>query len=142
MDQASVAGAACATRLQTPHATDANGTTIAVILTGANRNDITQLLTLVEASPPIRGVRGRPLRKPGRIYANRAYDYDKYRRPLHAAGTRLRFPDVVSLTVAASAKCAGWSNALTHGCVVFAVCVPGLQRTYFQSKRQTTFGPN
>jgi transposase len=31
-------------------------------------------------------MRGRPLRKPGRIYADRAYDHDRYRRPLHAAG--------------------------------------------------------
>jgi transposase len=67
-------------------AIDANGTPIAVILTGANRNDITQLLPLVEAIPPVRGVRGRPFRKPGRVYADRAYDHDKYRRPLHAAG--------------------------------------------------------
>ncbi|WP_310319903.1 IS5 family transposase [Paraburkholderia terricola] len=67
-------------------ATDANGTPLAIILTGANRNDITQLLPLVDAIPPVRGVRGRPLRKPGRIYADRAYDHDRYRRPLHAAG--------------------------------------------------------
>jgi len=67
-------------------ATDANGTPVAVILTGANRNDITQLLPLVETIPPIRGVRGTPLRKAGRIYANRGYDHDKYRRSLHAAG--------------------------------------------------------
>ncbi|WP_112188844.1 IS5 family transposase [Ralstonia sp. GX3-BWBA] len=67
-------------------ATDANGTPIAGILTGANRNGITQLLPLVEAIPAIRGCRGRPLRKPGRIDADRACDHDKYRRPLHAAG--------------------------------------------------------
>jgi hypothetical protein len=31
-----------------------------VTLTGGNRNDITQLIPLVEAVPPIRGRRGRP----------------------------------------------------------------------------------
>lgn len=57
-----------------------------MILTGANRNDVTQLLPLVEAIPPIRGKRGRPLSKPRLVQADRGYDHDKYRRPLHAAG--------------------------------------------------------
>ena len=43
---------------------EAQGIPLAVILTGANRNDITQLLPLVEAIPPIRGKRGRLLCKP------------------------------------------------------------------------------
>lgn len=45
-----------------------------MILTGANRNDVTQLLPLVDAIPPIRGTRGRPLRKPKVIYGDRGYD--------------------------------------------------------------------
>jgi transposase len=57
-----------------------------VILTGANRNDVTQLQALVEAIPPIRGKRGRPLSKPRIVQGDRGYDHDKYRRPLHAAG--------------------------------------------------------
>ncbi|WP_394144785.1 IS5 family transposase, partial [Burkholderia multivorans] len=64
-------------------ATDANGTPIAAILTGANRNDVTQLVPLIEAIVPIGGVRGRPLSRPGRVYADRGYDHDKYRRILH-----------------------------------------------------------
>ncbi|WP_371821517.1 transposase, partial [Burkholderia glumae] len=44
---------------------DANGVPLVAILTGANTNDVTQLLPLVDAIPPIRGVRGRPLQKPG-----------------------------------------------------------------------------
>jgi len=43
---------------------EANGVPVNTILTGANRNDVTQLLPLVNATAPIRGVRGRPLRKP------------------------------------------------------------------------------
>lgn len=54
-------------------------------MTGANRNDITQLIPLIEAIPPIRGRRGRPLQRPARVYADRGYDHDKYRRVLHAA---------------------------------------------------------
>lgn len=40
------------------------------------------------AIPPIRGLPGRPLSKPRIIQADRGYDYDKYRRPLHAQGIR------------------------------------------------------
>lgn len=49
---------------------------------------MTQLLPLVEAVPPIRGKRGRPLSKPRISQADRRYDHDKYRRPLHAQGIK------------------------------------------------------
>ncbi|WP_085963836.1 IS5 family transposase [Paraburkholderia phenoliruptrix] len=65
--------------------TEAQGIPLAVILTGANRNDVTQLQALVEAIPPIGGKRGRPLSKPRVVQGDRGYDRDKYRRPLHAA---------------------------------------------------------
>lgn len=55
---------------------------MAVILTGGNRNDVTQLLPLLDAIPPIRGLRGRPKRRPSRVFADRGYDHDKYRRLL------------------------------------------------------------
>lgn len=41
---------------------DGGGIPLAVRLTGDNRNDITQLIPLVEAIPPVRGRRGRPRR--------------------------------------------------------------------------------
>ncbi len=68
--------------------TEAQGIPLAVILTGANRNDVTQLLPLVEAIPPSRGKRGRPLFKPRVIQADRGCDHGKYRRPLHAQGIK------------------------------------------------------
>jgi transposase len=43
---------------------DANGAPVTVIPTGANRNDVAPLLPRVDAIPPIRGARERPLRKP------------------------------------------------------------------------------
>ena len=52
--------------------TDAGGVPLATRLTGANRHDVTQLLPLVEAIPPIGGVRGAPLRKPGSVMGDRA----------------------------------------------------------------------
>lgn len=57
-----------------------------MILTGANRHDVTQLLPLIEAIPPIRGKRGRPLRKPVIVQADRGYDYDVHREKLHRRG--------------------------------------------------------
>jgi hypothetical protein len=57
-----------------------------VTLTGGNRNDITQLIPLIDAVPPIRGRRGRPRRKPRELYADRGYDHDNYRRQLRERG--------------------------------------------------------
>jgi hypothetical protein len=42
-------------------------------LTGGNRNDITQMIPLLAAIPPVRGKRGRPRRRPKRLYGDRAY---------------------------------------------------------------------
>ncbi len=60
--------------------TDANGTPLSAILTGANRHDVTQLLPLVDGVPPVRGKRGRPQR----LYAGRAYDSREQRQALRA----------------------------------------------------------
>lgn len=42
-------------------------------------NDVTQLIPLIRAVPPIRGKRGPPLRRPKHLYADRGYDHDSYR---------------------------------------------------------------
>lgn len=65
-----------------------HGTPLAVTLTGGNRHDVTQLLPLLDAVPPIRGLRGRPRRKPRRLYADRGYDFGKYRRLLWKRGVK------------------------------------------------------
>ncbi|HMC47135.1 MAG TPA: IS5 family transposase [Caballeronia sp.] len=67
---------------------DANGVPISAILTGANRNDVTQLLPLVDAIAPIRGARGRPLQKPKVIYADHGYDSEPHRRKLRKRGIK------------------------------------------------------
>ena len=66
--------------------TDGAGIPLAVTLTGGNRHDVTQLLPLIEAIPPVRGRRGRPRRRPDSLYADRAYDYDIYRDQIRARG--------------------------------------------------------
>ena len=65
---------------------DAGGIPLAVTLTGGNRNDVTQLIPLVDAISPIRGRRGRPRRRPRELFADRGYDHDFYRRQLRARG--------------------------------------------------------
>jgi hypothetical protein len=56
----------------------------AVKLTGANRHDSTQLLSLVEAIPSIRGKAGAPLRKPPSVMGDRAYPSEPHRMKLSA----------------------------------------------------------
>ena len=67
---------------------DATGAPLAVSLTGGNRNDVTQLLPLIDGVEPVKGKRGRPRRRPERLLADRAYDHDKYRRELWARGVK------------------------------------------------------
>lgn len=55
-------------------------------LTGGQRNDVTQLMPLIAAIPPVRGRRGRLRQRPDRIYADRGYDHDKYRRQAREKG--------------------------------------------------------
>jgi transposase len=66
--------------------TEAGGAPLAAKLTGANRHDVTQLLPLVDAIPPVRGKRGRPRRRPDRTHGDRAYDSEPHRRELRSRG--------------------------------------------------------
>jgi hypothetical protein len=55
---------------------EAHGIAPAVVLTGGDRNDVTHLIPPLEAVAPIRGKRGRSLRRPKHLYADRGYDHD------------------------------------------------------------------
>jgi transposase len=61
---------------------------LAFSLTAANRNDITELLGLVEAVPPVRGKVGHPRQRPRQLYADRGYDSDPHRCQLWRRGIR------------------------------------------------------
>ena len=65
---------------------DATGVPLAISLTGGHRNDVTQLIPLLDelAARPVIGKIGRPRQKPDRLLADRGYDHDKYRRLLWA----------------------------------------------------------
>jgi hypothetical protein len=56
-------------------------------LTGANRHDITQLMTLVESIPRVQGRRGRPRQKPKNVQGDRAYDSEPHRQALKKKGS-------------------------------------------------------
>ena len=67
---------------------DASGIPLAYTLTGGNRNDVTQLIPLLERVPPVAGLVGRPRRRPDEVVGDRGYDHDKYRRLVRALGVR------------------------------------------------------
>ena len=53
--------------------TDADGVPLVVRTTAANVNDEQQLPALLEAMPAVQGPRGRPRRRPGSVFGDRAY---------------------------------------------------------------------
>jgi transposase len=55
-------------------------------LTAAHRHDVTQLLPLVDAMPPLQGRAGRPVRKPQLVQGDRGYDSQPHRNQLLARG--------------------------------------------------------
>jgi transposase len=68
--------------------TDSTGIPLAISLTGGHRNDVTQLLPLIDGVGPVRGKRGRPRQRAERLLADRGYDHDKYRRLLWQRGVK------------------------------------------------------
>jgi len=54
---------------------DAAGLPLAVALRRGNRNNITQLLPLVDGIAPVPGKVGLPRQRPDRIVADRGYDH-------------------------------------------------------------------
>jgi transposase len=67
---------------------EAGGVPLAWTLTGGNRNDVTQLLALLDRVPPVRGRVGRPRRRPQCLLADRGYDHDEYRRLVRKRGVK------------------------------------------------------
>lgn len=68
--------------------TDSGGVPLAASITGGNRNNVTQLLPLIDVVGPVRGKVGRPRKRCKRLLADRGYDHDKYRRELWARGIK------------------------------------------------------
>lgn len=62
------------------------GIPLAIQLTGANRNDSQQAIALVDAIPPLQGVRGHPRHRPDRVLGDRGYDTEAIRQGLRDRG--------------------------------------------------------
>ena len=63
-----------------------NGIPLVVDVSGADTHDSTLLQPLVGAIPPVKSRRGPRRRKPGKLRADKGYDYDVHRRWLRAQG--------------------------------------------------------
>lgn len=61
---------------------------LSIVLTGANCNDITQLLPLLEELKPVKGQKGRPRKRPVAVQGDRAYDSQPHRKALRARGIK------------------------------------------------------
>ncbi len=66
--------------------TDGNGIPLATSVTGANAQDVTQLLPLVDEIPPVTGKPGAPRCRPDAAVADRAYDPEPHREELRERG--------------------------------------------------------
>jgi Transposase DDE domain len=91
------------------------GTPLAASLTGRNCNDITRMIPLVDAIPPVRGRRGRPRRRPKRLYGDRAYHSRNAAASYAAVTSRRRSPGRRGRTDPGSASSAGSSSARSPG---------------------------
>ncbi|MFJ3971217.1 IS5 family transposase [Streptomyces parvus] len=70
--------------------TDRNGLPLSLGISGANMHDSQGLKPLVRGIPPIRSPRGPRRRRPGKLHADKGYDYDHLRRWLRERGIRHR----------------------------------------------------
>jgi transposase len=66
--------------------TERSGLPISIGISGANLHDSQALIPLVKGIPPIRSRRGRRRRKPGKLHADKGYDYAHLRKWLRARG--------------------------------------------------------
>lgn len=65
---------------------EAHGIPLAVILTKANRHDVTQLLPLLDKVPRVKGKRGAPRCRPHDVQGDRAYDSEPHRKAIKKRG--------------------------------------------------------
>ncbi len=70
--------------------TDGQGAPLSVQLTAANTHDVTQLLSLTDAVPPVGGQPGRPRQRPEELYGDRAYDSQPHREALRRRAIKPR----------------------------------------------------
>lgn len=104
---------------------EANGIPLKVTLTGGNRNDVTQLLPLVDSVPPIRGLGAGPGASHVSCSPIVATTTTSIRDCYVPAASLHGLPAAASLTVPDSISTAGWSNAASPCSTPTSDCVPG-----------------
>ncbi|MDQ0694014.1 transposase [Streptomyces sp. W4I9-2] len=97
--------------------TERSGLLIPVGISGANLHDIQALIPLVKGIPPIRSRRGRRRRKPGKLHADKGYDYNHLRRWFASEASPTASPARELSPHNAWAATAGPWNARWHGSV-------------------------
>ena len=66
------------------------GLPLATLLSGANRHDSVVFEDLIDAIPPIKQANGRRRKRPGKLHADKGYDYPRCRRALTQRPIRVR----------------------------------------------------
>ena len=92
-------------------------------------------MPLLDAVPPVRGRVGRPRRRPRRLFADRGYDHDKYRRLLWQRGIKPLIARRQTGTAPASAASAGSSSARSPGSTTSAACASATSAATTSTKR-------
>ncbi len=65
---------------------DAHGIPLAATLSAANTHDSRMLEELVDAIRPVKKSWGRPRKRPAKLHADKAYDFDRCRQALRRRG--------------------------------------------------------
>jgi len=71
---------------------DANGVPLAMLMTGANVHDVSELIPLVDKVPFAHGLVGHPKKRPDAVQADTAYDSKAHRKELWRRGIRPLIP--------------------------------------------------
>nr|WP_254603654.1 IS5 family transposase [Burkholderia lata] len=71
-------------------AVDARGIPLAVTVTGANRHDSMAFEPTLNAIPAVPGLSGQPRKRPGKLHADKGYDFTRCRRYLKQRGIKAR----------------------------------------------------
>nr|AIU93912.1 hypothetical protein LRS1606.478 [Rhodococcus sp. NS1] len=90
---------------------EADGIPLVTAVTSANTHDSVMLQPMVSAIPAVRSRRGPRRRRPGRLRADKGYDYPVHRRWLRARGSLA----VASTVASVSGVTGGRSNAPWRG---------------------------
>lgn len=65
---------------------DGRGTPLGLTLSSANTHDSRMLAPTLDAVPPVRGRRGRPRRRPGKLHGDKGYDHRRCRHDCRRRG--------------------------------------------------------